>query len=272
MLFAQPQRAQPIKTSLCELARNPQTFNHKLLEFRSEFVSRFEWEGFVDQTCSAAIELDAYGVYDDVRAQDGQTHAPLEPRHDNSYLAFRKYAARKFKWPDGGRCQDCPLDRITLTAIGRFDYFAGPADQAAANPAGDLPLLRFALLSVSNVTATPIDPSIYSAHKRRDLTLEEAYLLAKAFQIDHGDRDYELDRYRVKQYPEFQFFQALPDPPNSPIHYAIDLRDADVWYAPLCGKLASPSLKKLQSVIRNRIGLTPGEYRKLLRPGPFCDP
>jgi hypothetical protein len=124
-LGGQTRSGGPIKTSLCELIRDPQRFNGKLIEMRSGFVSRFQWEGFVDETCSAKVQVSAYGVFDDLRAQDGQTHLPVHPKQDRNYRAFRKYADTKFKWPDGDRCQDCPLYRILVTAEGRFDYFAG---------------------------------------------------------------------------------------------------------------------------------------------------
>jgi hypothetical protein len=93
-LFGQAQGVQPIKTTVCGLVRDPETFNHKLVEIRSEFVSRFEWGGFVDEACSAKIQMSAYGVYDDLRAQDGQTHLPVDPRHDHNYRVFGGTLAR----------------------------------------------------------------------------------------------------------------------------------------------------------------------------------
>jgi hypothetical protein len=278
-LVAQTRAAESIMTSLCELIRDPQRFNGKIVKIRSGFVSRFQWEGLVDETCSGEVRVSAYGVFDDLRALDGQTHLPVHPKQDYNYRAFRKYADAKFKWPDGGRCQDCPLYRILVTANGRFDYFAGQIDAVRANPPekadgsspSDLPLLRFVLESVSNVTATPIDPSLYSGKKRLDLTLEETYGLVKAFQKDHGEGRYGLEEYEVKEYPGFQFFQAVPDPPSGRIHYPVDLRTGEVWDEASCEKLTSPSLKKLQNAIRNCIDLTDEEYRKIGRPGPFCE-
>jgi hypothetical protein len=200
-------------------------------------------------------------------------------KQDENYRAFRKYSDAKFKWPDGGRCQDCPLYRIIVTVNGRFDYFptqtvwlrTTPTEKAVGFSGDDLPLHWLVLKSVSNVMATPIDPSFYSENKRRDLTLEEAYGLVKAFQKDHGEGGYGLDKYEVKEYPGFQFFQAVPDPPSGNIHYPVDLRTGEVWNEFSCEKLTSPSLKKLQNAIRNRIGLTADEYRKLGRTGPFCE-
>ena len=113
--------------------------------------------------------------------------------------------------------------------------------------------------------------SVYSEKKPRDVTLEEANELVRAFFRDHGESRPDLEEYKVKDYPGFQFFQALPDPPDGPIHSAVDLRTGEVWDAPVCRKLTSPSMKKLQNAIRNRIGLTTDEYRKIGRPVPFCE-
>jgi hypothetical protein len=117
----------------------------------------------------------------------------------------------------------------------------------------------------------PIHPSVYSEKKPRDVTLEEAHELVKAFQKDHGEGSYGLEKYEVKEYPGFEVFQAVPDPPSGRIRYSVDLRTGEVWDEGSREKLTSPSLKKLQSAIRNRIGLTADEYRKIGRPCPFCE-
>jgi len=171
-----------------------------------------------------------------------------------------------------------------VTADGRFDYFASqtvavrakPAEKAVGISAGDLPLLRFVLQSVSDVAATPIDPSVYSEKKPRDVTLEEANELVRAFFRDHGESSFALEEYEVKDYPGFQFFQALwPNPPRhpgqTPLHSAVDLRTGEVWSEDSCENLTSPSVKKLQKAIRTRIGPTADEFRKLRRRGPHCD-
>src|ERR1051326_2803635 len=199
-LVGQPKNSEPIKTSLCELAREPERFNDKLVEIRGEFVSHFQWEGFVDETCSTKIQVGAHHVLDGQVGQyafaslDDLTHPerlnwqPIEPRlrvdlkWDANYRAFRKYSDTKFKWPEGGRCQDCPLFRTIVTADGRFDRFssqnaalrASPTEKALGISNGNLRLLRFVLQSVSDLSATPIDPSVYSEKKPRDVTLEEA--------------------------------------------------------------------------------------------------
>jgi hypothetical protein len=105
------------------------------------------------------------------------------------------------------------------------------------------------------------------------VTVEEAHDLVMAFLKDHAEGRYGpgLEKYEVEQYPGFQFFQALPDPPSGRIHYPVDPRTGEVWDEASCEKLTSPSLKKLQNAIRNRIDLTDEEYRTISRPGPFCE-
>ncbi len=297
-LVGQPKASALIKTSLCELAREPERFNNKLVEIRSEFVSRFQWQGFVDETCSARIQLGAHHVLDGQKGQyaffksiaDDLTHPeqlnwqPIEPRlhvdlnQNDRYRVFWKYSDTKFKWPDGGRCQDCPLYRILVTADGRFDYFASqnvalrgnPAERAVGISAGDLPLLRFALQSVSDVSATPIDPSVYSIKKRRDVTLEEAEEMMRRFIRDRRSSGFSLEPYEVAGYPGVQFFQVLGDDPIGEIHYAVDLKTGEVWGEASCQTMTSPSLKKLQSAIRTRIVLTE-EFRRVRPRMPGCD-
>ncbi len=270
-LIGQPKANDPIKTSLCELSREPQRFSGKVIEIRSEFVSRFEWEGFVDETCSAKIQVGAHVVFDDFRAQDGQTHLPLHTKQDRNYLAFRKYADKKFKWPDGGRCQDCPLYRVVVTAEGRFDYFAGGMVGVEAISGGHLPLLRFVLQSVWDVSATPIDPSVYSIKKRRDVTLEEAHEMMTRFIQDRRSSGFSLEPYQVEGYPGVQFFQVLGDDPIGEIHYGVDLKTAEIWGEASCQTMTSPSLKKLQNAIRTRISLTE-EFRRVRPRMPGCAP
>ena len=48
---------QPVKTTLCELNGDPERFDGKIVEFRAGFVSKFLWEGFADESCSAKIQV-----------------------------------------------------------------------------------------------------------------------------------------------------------------------------------------------------------------------
>jgi hypothetical protein len=311
IIFGQSTPIEPLNVNICELVKEPARFAGKLVQVRSEFVSRFQWEGFVDESCSAKIQVGVFQVLDDLRPEQGEyafttasddnTHPermawrPIElPRSvhlklDDNYRRFRQYTDRKFKWPDGGVCQDCPLYRIEVTAIARFDYFetqtvsvrANSQTKAFSYSAGDdsnAPLLRFVLQSIVDVSGTSVDPSTYSAQKRRDVTLEEADALVTAFFKDRGNTklpSFGLEKYTDPYFPGFQFFQGIFDNPGGSFNlgfYAVDRKTGDVWSGVVCARASSPSLLKLQAAVRNRIGLTRDEYRKTRRPGPMCEP
>jgi len=211
---------------------------------------------------------------------------PVHLKQDDDYRLFRKYADTKFRWPDGGACLDCPLYRITVTATGRFDHFESDTVAVRANPAtkafhysgaSEAPLSRFVLQSVSDVATMQIDPSLYAESKRRDLSLEEANDLVTTFLTGRGSTKraaFGLEKYSNEHYPEFQFFQAIFDKNGSFNlgHYAVDRKTGDVWNGVVCEQFTSASLLRLERAIRNRIGLTEEQYRKVQRPGPMCDP
>ena len=307
--FAQATPTGPTKTTLCELVKTPDQFDGKMVKFRAEFVSRFQWEGFVDETCSAKVQVGVYHVLDDLKPGQGQyaftstkydlnnleslSWRPIEaPRSvqvqkDESYQKFQKYTGAKFHWADGGICLDCPLYRITASTTGRFDYFATQEVAVRADStskpftygAGDAnaPLFRCVVQSVSDVAATPIDASVYSEVKRRNISLEEANDLVFAYLKTTGCTEHacSLDQYHDPNEPEFFSFQALwPNLQGSPNlgFYEVDPRTGDVWNGVICERFESPALKRLQRAIRQRIGLTDESYRKLQRPGPMCEP
>lgn len=277
-LPGQTRSGQTLKTSLCEIVSNPQRFNGKQVELRGEFVAGFQWVGFVDDTCLAKISVDPYGIWSIVNAPDGRALRPLQPKQDRNYRDFRKFTGAKFKWPDGGRCQDCPLYRVFVTPVGRFDYAADDTIAARSNRAvaaggssSDAPLMAFALESVSDVATAPVDPTVYSSAKPRELPLEESYSLVMALLKDRAKGAYALDPYEVKDYPAFQFFQALPDPTNGEIHFAVDRQTGEVWSAVFCEALTSPSLTRLLNAIRTRAGLTAERFQKVRRRGPRCE-
>jgi hypothetical protein len=209
----QPDNSAPIGTTLCELVRTPESFNGKIVRFRAEYVSKFQWEGFLDDNCSAKVPVGVYHVLDDLKPEQGQyafstagddhTHPerltwkpielprPVQLKENGDYRSFRKFAGTKFRWPDGGACLDCPLYRINVTATGRFDYFekqtvavrANPSAKAFGHSAGDSndALMRLVLESVSDVAAIPLDPAVYTESKPREITLQEAHDLVTAF-------------------------------------------------------------------------------------------
>jgi hypothetical protein len=302
--FGQRNADDTIRTTLCEIVKAPERFTGKTIQVRAEYVSKFHWTGLRDESCSASIPLGVHHPLDDLKPEQGEyafttvaddnDHPerlhwkPIERlpvvdlKEDDDYRKLQKYAASKFRWPDGGACQDCPLYRVVLTAVGRFDYFptqtvsvrANPATKAFHYSAGepDVPLLRLVLNSVSNIATNPIDSSVYIERKGGNVTLEEAHELVTTFIRDRGSSGFSLDQYKNKYYPGFQFFQVMGDDPEGSIHYAVDLKTGEVWSGVICGNMTSPSLKKLQTAIRNRIGLTAVEYKKIRTGGPMCEP
>ena len=54
-------------------------------------------------------------------------------------------------------------------------------------------------------------------------------------------------------------------------YFEVDPRTADLWSGVVCQRYETPSVVRLQKVIRKRIGPTNDEYMRLQRPGPLCD-
>jgi hypothetical protein len=305
VMFGQGIPNEPIRTSLCELVKTPDQFSGGMVQFRAEFVSKFQWEGFVDGSCSAKLQLGGSHPLDDLKPEQGQyafttpgddndhperlnwkpipAVLPVILNQDDNYRAFRKYAETKFRWLDGGVCLDCPLYRITVTATGRFDHFQTDIVAVRANAATkagqisylDAPLFRLVLQSVSNVSAVAIDASVYSEGKRRDLSAEEAHDLLKAFLKIPGSA---LLPYSSPDQPDFYSFEAIFGASKGPVgvlnvdYYAVDRKTGDLWSGLICERFESSSLLMLQRAIRQRIGLTDEEYKKTSKLGPLCVP
>ena len=297
----------PFSTTLCELVAEPARYKGLLVQVRAEVVSKYQWTGFIDPQCAAKIPVGTFHVLDDLKPEEGEyafttadndhTHPesltwrqikPQRPGHlipDDNYRAFQKFAAAKYRWPDKGVCQDCPLYRITVTATARFDYFptqtvavrSNPATKAVGYSAGDsnVPLLRLVLQSVSDVTTSSIDPSVYTATGLRQISPEEASNLLTAFLKLPGS---DLLKSGNMGYTEFYFLMAILGVSRGPVgglnarYYAVDRKTGDVWNSVICRQITSRALKNIQLAIRKRIGLTDEEYHKLQRPGPMCEP
>lgn len=102
------------------------------------------------------------------------------------------------------------------------------------------------------------------------LTVEEARELVKAAVPPEMASlpGLSLDYYSNPACPEFYFFAVLwsnPNPIGSNLsaHIAVNSRTGDVWDPFLTKRFESPKLKKLQELIRKRLGLSDAEYRKL---------
>lgn len=113
--------------------------------------------------------------------------------------------------------------------------------------------------------------------KRRNVTLEEASDLVYAYLESGGctKRTCSVDQMHDPYFPRFYSFSATwPNPQGSPIlgYFKVDPRTGDVWNGVICGGFTSPSLVKLQRVIRKRIGLDDEEYKKAPKNVPMCGP
>jgi hypothetical protein len=131
--------------------------------------------------------------------------------------------------------------------------------------------------SVSEVSAIPVDVSVYSAVKRPNISEEEANDLVFAYlKSSHCAKPAcSLVAYQDSSRPEFYSFQALwatRHAAGNTGFYEVDPLTGDVWSGVICDRFQSPALTKLQRAIWQRIGLTDQDYRKLQRPGPMCEP
>ncbi len=84
-----------------------------------------------------------------------------------------------------------------------------------------------------------------------------------------------LEPYHDVVGSDFYGFQGLGSTPNTGFnlgYFEVDPRTADLWSGVVCQRYETPSVVRLQKVIRKRIGLTDEEYSRLQRPGPLCDP
>ena len=131
--------------------------------------------------------------------------------------------------------------------------------------------MRFVLQSVSDVVATPVDPSAYSQTGRRNISAEEANGLVCV--LTRGCEDGSTWLMPRDQAPDSGFYHF--DAWNSISHvgfFDVDARTGDVWSGVLfCVRIESSALTKLQHAIRRRIGMTDDGYTKARRPGPMCE-
>jgi hypothetical protein len=127
-------------------------------------------------------------------------------------------------------------------------------------------VLFLGLLVPSAGTAQSIPPA-------RAVTLEEAEALVR-HALDPRSLTlpkFGLDNFKDPYYPDFYFFDATWDSPGGNLGgFAVDSKTGDVWAAAVCRRYTSQRLRSFQKVIRNQIGLSEQDYRKLKRPGPMC--
>jgi hypothetical protein len=191
--FAQVMADEPIKMTLCDLVKEPERFNGKMVQVRAAVFTGFEKSILGDQSCSADIWLSvgaepALGKLEyayiesivDIRTPERLEWKPLLPlrsvvlKEDKAYRRLYRYLGKQFRPKDRHTtCIDCPLYTVSATMIGRFDHSETKLIATRGYPEGKIGVgsVRFGhlgawdsqlvLKSVSDVVAKPIDPSVY---------------------------------------------------------------------------------------------------------------
>ena len=101
--------------------------------------------------------------------------------------------------------------------------------------------------------------------------LADGWMKLPGFAIKDSPEDSQTDPFA----PRFCVVHATYNNPGggSTIgHYAIDLQTGDVWDWVGCARFTSPSLSKAQTALRQEIGLSSEEYRRISKNAPWCLP
>lgn len=157
--------SQPIRTTLCELLKDPDRFNGKMVRVRAKVYFGFEASLLRDGTheiwLSAGFLVTMFRPWGS--APEG---SPVVLRKDAEYRKMTAYLSKLHTLKNGSACPLCPLYAVTVDATGRFDHvdkIATPPEQRRYVGFGHMNGYESQLVleSVSNVVASPIDPSIY---------------------------------------------------------------------------------------------------------------
>lgn len=157
--------SQPIKTTLCELLKDPDRFNGKMVEVRANVYFGFEASLLRDGPHQVWLSA---GFLVTMFSPGGNAPAgrPVVLRKDSEYKKMTDYLSKLYTLKNGSACPQCPLYAVTVDATGRFDHvdkIAMPPEQRRYVGFGHMNghESQLVLESVSNVVASPIDPSIY---------------------------------------------------------------------------------------------------------------
>jgi hypothetical protein len=132
-----------------------------------------------------------------------------------------------------------------------------------------LPRLTMVLLTSAisvgvGLNPAPLPPRRVNIDDARMLVYEAIKKESAGAELIESPRDFD---------PDFYFFTASwPNPAGSPIvgYFAVNPLTADVWDAWTCKRMASASLKRLQRVVRRRLGIGGGEFHRLSLREPMC--
>ncbi|MGB7763033.1 MAG: hypothetical protein WBL61_24580 [Bryobacteraceae bacterium] len=164
--FAQVKGAVPVKTTPCELVAHPEEYNHKPVTVRSPVKIAFEDFSLPTSECTGGTVDMVWLEYgrgpkrqptmwccNDTRSRD-----PLVLIQDKEFRRFDHYITAQKK-AEG--CYDCYLYHVTASLTGRFDVAKDEPGPLGGFGHMGMAGARLLIHSVSDVVATPIDPSVY---------------------------------------------------------------------------------------------------------------
>ncbi len=187
----------PARVTICEVARQPDRFDGKVVQIRGNVVAVMNSASLSDSTCSASILLDEGAMLPpefqgqfafvrslgDLKQPDLLTWRRIETSHpvswsgDQGYRTLVGFLGKKLRIGEARRiCDQCPLSEVTATLTGRIDHLAtrlvgvrlhrGAAMRTYGVGFGvKADLTRLAPHSISDVVAKPIDPSVYEKNR-----------------------------------------------------------------------------------------------------------
>jgi hypothetical protein len=167
---AHPDR--PIRTTLCEIMKQPDRFNGKLVQFRA--TVRYGFEASLLSDGKNDVWLDYAGLVVTMTVPGGvkPPSQPIVLVKDAEFERMTHYLWARSIEPDGSMCDRCFLYKdVTVNAVGLFEHVdsltMGFGMQQRGIGFGHMNMYesRLILQSVSHVVATPIDPSIYGKDK-----------------------------------------------------------------------------------------------------------
>jgi len=156
----------PVHTTICELIKDPQRFNGKMVQLRATIRSGFEVSLLRDDSCSASIWFAGPDATYTTVGRTSTSSPPVVVRQDDEYRKMNSFLMKEYKAKKGSLCVGCPLYTVTATVTGRFDHVSKDGVDAKARMMigfGHLNTYESQLVleSVSEVEAKPIDPSVY---------------------------------------------------------------------------------------------------------------
>ena len=172
---------QPIKTTLCELVKEPKHFDGKMVQIRAAILTGVDLPNddsrpvselslLSDNRCAERIWFARTDI------MNGQLTSPtgssIVVRQDDEYRKMNDFSSRSYVPKNGPPVAvfiNCPLFLVISTVTGRFDYIKKAVQEHSRIVSGFGTLNSYdsqlVLQSVSDVVAKPIDPSRYEERK-----------------------------------------------------------------------------------------------------------